>query len=87
MRHGNVLLVAALLVVLVVLFPPAYLVDAESYSFVFLPGTFDGRIDGHLLMAELFAIALACSIGWIYLSHSRMTVATAMPRSSASERW
>ena len=40
-----------------------------------------------LLMAALFAIALACSLCRIYFSHSRMTVATAMPRSSASERW
>ena len=39
-----------------------------------------------LLMAALFAIAFVCSIGRIYFSHSRMTVATAMPRSSASER-
>ena len=87
MRQGSVFLVEALLVVLAVLFPPAYSADLESYRFVFLAGTFDGRIDGDLLIAELFAIALACSIGWIYRSHSRMTVATAMPRSSASERW
>jgi hypothetical protein len=40
-----------------------------------------------LLMAALFAIALFCSLGRIYVSHSRMTVATAMPRSSASDRW
>ena len=40
-----------------------------------------------LLMGALFAVALACSLGRIYFSHSRMTVATAMPRSSASERW
>ena len=39
-----------------------------------------------LLMATLFALALACFLGRIYFSHSRMTVATAMPRSSASER-
>ncbi len=39
-----------------------------------------------LLMAALFALAFVCSIGRIYFSHSRMTVATAMPRSSASER-
>ena len=39
-----------------------------------------------LLMAALFAIAFVCSLGRIYFSHSRMTVATAMPRSSASER-
>ena len=44
-------------------------------------------LETDLLMAALFAIALVCSLGRIYLSHSRMTVATAMPRSSASERW
>ena len=43
-------------------------------------------LETDLLMAALFALALVCSIGRIYLSHSRMTVATAMPRSSASER-
>jgi hypothetical protein len=44
-------------------------------------------LETDLLMAGLFAIALVCSLGRIYASHSRMTVATAMPRSSASERW
>ena len=44
-------------------------------------------LETDLLMVVLFAIALVCSLGRIYLSHSRMTVATAMPRSSASERW
>jgi hypothetical protein len=87
MKQSRVLLAAALMVALAVFFPPAYFVDLESYGFVFLPGAFEGRIDVDLLIAELFAIALACSINWIYLSHSRMTVATAMPRSSASERW
>ena len=41
-----------------------------------------------LAMAALLVIALVCSLCRIYyVSHSRMTVATAMPRSSASERW
>ncbi len=44
-------------------------------------------MESDLLMAALFVIALVCSLGRIYVSHSRMTVATAMPRSSASERW
>jgi hypothetical protein len=44
-------------------------------------------LETDLLMAALLVIALVCSLGRIYLSHSRMTVATAMPRSSASERW
>ena len=87
MKQSRVLLAAASMAALAVFFPPAYSVDLESYRFVFLPTTFEGRIDVDLLIAELFVIALACSIGWIYLSHSRMTVATAMPRSSASERW
>ena len=39
-----------------------------------------------LLMAALFATSFVCSVARIYRSHSRMTVATAMPRSSASER-
>jgi len=43
-------------------------------------------LETDLVMAALFALAFVCSIGRIYLSHSRMTVATAMPRSSASER-
>ena len=43
--------------------------------------------ESDLLMASLFAIALVCFLGRLYVSHSRMTVATAMPRSSASERW
>jgi len=52
---------------------------------VHFPPAYSSETD--LLMAALFAIALVCSLGRIYLSHSRMTVATAMPRSSASERW
>jgi len=44
-------------------------------------------LETDVLMAALFAIALVCSLGRIYFSHSRITVATAMPRSSASERW
>jgi len=87
MERRRILLAAALLVLLAVFFPPAYSSDLQSYRFVFLPGTFEGRIDVDLLIGELFAIALTCSIGWLYVSHSRMTVATAMPRSSASERW
>lgn len=87
MEQRMVLMAAVLLVTLAVLFPPAYSFDLESYSLVFLPGGFEGRIDADLLIAELFAIALVCSLGRLYVSHSRMTVATAMPRSSASERW
>jgi hypothetical protein len=44
-------------------------------------------LETDLFMAALLAIALVCSLARIYLSHSRMTVATAMPRSSASDRW
>jgi hypothetical protein len=62
-------MVGVLLVMLAVLFPPAYSLETD------------------LLMAALFATALVFSLGRIYLSHSRMTVATATPRSSASERW
>ena len=43
-------------------------------------------LETDLLMGALFGLALACSLGRIYFSHSRMTVATAMPRSSARER-
>jgi hypothetical protein len=42
-------------------------------------------VESDILMAALFAIAVVCSLGRIY-SHSRITVATAMPRSSASDR-
>ena len=53
---------------------------------VLFPPTYSLETD--LAMAALFVIALVCSLGRIYyFSHSRMTVATAMPRSSASERW
>ena len=51
---------------------------------VLLPPAYSLETD--LLMAALFAIALVCTLGRIYFSHSRMTVATAMPRSSASDR-
>jgi protein-S-isoprenylcysteine O-methyltransferase Ste14 len=52
---------------------------------VLFPPTHSTETD--VLMAALFVLALVCSLVRIYLSHSRMTVATAMPRSSASERW
>ena len=42
--------------------------------------------DTDLLMAGLFSLACMWSLGRTYFSHSRITVATAMPRSSASER-
>jgi hypothetical protein len=72
MGQRSILIVAALLLVLAVLFPPAYLTDLESYSFIYLLGEFDGRIELDMLIAEVFAIALLCSLARIYVKQARL---------------
>lgn len=60
----RVLVTAAVLIALAVLFPPAYSRD-YGFRFIFLWGSFDGRVDATMVIAELIAIALLAGIGWL----------------------
>lgn len=61
----RVLIGAAALTALALLFPPVHTRYGAGFAFVFDPGGRETRFDGLMLLAEIAGIALLAGLGWL----------------------